>query len=149
MNALCTNTHFHTCRREDPVRNWHIRHWERIPQALCCRRPSEHSSTFCHFLCAALTESALPTDVCLVSSLVSGTWEEFNKYLLNEYMENTGTLKVALARRISKPFYINKCKNPKVAEHFWIREEGRLGAQRVLAEVLNVWEKRWQVWWPA
>lgn len=69
--------------------------------------------------------------------------------MLNEYMENTGTLKVALARRISKPFYINKCKNPKVAEHFWIREEGRLGAQRVLAEVLNVWEKRWQVWWPA
>lgn len=59
---------------------------------------------------------------------MSGTWEEFNKYLLNEYMENTGTLKVTLARILSKPFYINKCKNSKIAEHLWIREEGRLGA---------------------
>lgn len=64
-------------------------------------------------------------------------------------MENTGTLKVALARRISKPFYINKCKNSKSLNICGSERRGGWVPRGFWQKLLNVWEQRWQVWWPA
>lgn len=59
-------------------------------------------------------------------------------------------LKAALAKENVKALLdeqtLRTPKSPNICGSEW---RGSLGAHRVLAEVLNVWEQRWQVWWPA